>query len=120
MSLRSELRGKRLERNGDDRKCRDLDLEEVLRRARAGTLLGGNHRALRELQAWCGHLSGEAEDLVSCAVSETRALSRDEDREVRESFEGVAELRALIDKIAGEIRAELSDPKNLIPISPRY
>ena len=112
MSLRSE-------KFPDERQLTDCDLEELIRRAKAGTLHGCQSPAL-EARRWIGYLTGRAEDLVSAAVTESRAMRPEEDRAVAECIDGVKELRALAEELEAARRKELADPRNLIPISPRY
>ena len=112
MSLRSE-------KFPDERQLTDCDLEELIRRAKAGTLHGCRSPVL-EVRRWIGYLAGRAEDLVSAAVTESRAMRLEEDRAVADCIDGVKELRQLAEELEAARRKELADPSNLIPISPKY
>ena len=112
MSLRSE-------KFPDERQLKDIDLEELIRRARAGTLMTG-HGALLELRRWRGYLLGQAEDLIAGAITESRALSIDQVRAVDRHIADAKELGPVIEELDAAMRKELADPRNLIPISPRY
>jgi hypothetical protein len=114
MSLRSD----RLLRYPDERQLKDMDFDELLRRARSGTLRTVD--APLELMRWRGYLEGEAQDLIRSAVEENRALGKAEDRRVAQVFEEVKELGVVIEELIAARRKELSDPSNLMPLSPKY
>ena len=113
MSLRSE-------KFPDERHVRDIDVEDLLRRARGGTLLSGRPASVLELRRWRGHLVKQAEDQVRSAATESRALRQDENRAVDQFLQDAEQVRVVIEELEIAIRKELSDPANLIPISPRY
>ncbi len=104
----------------DERRLKDIDLEELIVRAKGGTLPLGRGANLLELKRWLGYLIGQAEDLVRSAVTDNRALKQDEDRAVGQFVDGAEELRVMIEELEAAFRKEVSDPANLIPISPRY
>ena len=104
----------------DYRELRDIDLDELLRRARGGTLPRVSGGPVIELRRWRGYLIGKAEDLVRSGVTENRALRPDEDRSVSQFIDDAKELGTLIAELEAKIRRELSDESNLVPISPRY
>ena len=113
MSLQSE-------RFPDERHVRDIDVEDLLRRARGGTLLSGRSASILELRKWRGYLIGQADDLVAAAATESRSLGPSENRAVGEFIEDAEEIRVVVEELEAAIRKELSDPANLTPISPRY
>jgi hypothetical protein len=104
----------------DDRELKDIDLDELLRRARGGTLPRVSGGPLIELRRWRGYLIGKAEDLVRGGVTENRALRPDEDRSVSQLIDDAMELGTMIAELHAAYRRELSDPSNLVEISPRY
>jgi len=105
--------------NQDERQLKDIDLDELLRRARTGTLRHRCSQPLLELRRWRGYLVGQAEELVRSSVTENRALKPDEDRAVGQFMDDAEELRGLADELEAAVRKEISDLSNLVPISPR-
>jgi len=104
----------------DDRELKDIDLEELLRRARGRTLRHICSHPVLELRRWRAYLIGKAEDLVRSGASENRGLKPVEDRAVVQFIDGAGELRVLIEELEAAYRKELADPSNLVPISPKY
>jgi hypothetical protein len=103
----------------DDRELKDIDLDELLRRARGGTLRHLCSQPMLELRRWRGFLVGQAEDLVRTGAGESRALKQDEDRAVGQFIDGARELRVLIEELEAAYRKELADPANLVLIGPK-
>ena len=104
----------------DYRELKSIDLDELLRRARNGTLPHVSGGQVTELRRWRGYLIGQAEDLVRSGVTENRGLKADEERAVGQFISGAKELGLLIGELEAAIRRELADESNLVPISPRY
>lgn len=104
----------------DDRELRSIDLEELLRRARGGTLPHISGGPVNELRRWRAYLVGQAEDVVRSGVTENRGLKADEERAVGQFISGANELGLLIGELEAALRKELADESNLVPISPRY
>jgi hypothetical protein len=104
----------------DYREVRDIELDELVRRARGGTLRHVSGGPVIELRRWRAYLIGQAEDLVRASASENRGLQQNQDRAVGEFIAGAGELHALIQELEAAYRKELADPGNLVPISPKY
>jgi len=104
----------------DYREVRDIDVDELLRRARGGTLPRVSGGPVNELRHWRAYLIGRAEDLVRSGVMENRALKQDEDRAVGQFIDDAEEIHLLAGELEAAFRKEISDPANLVPISPRY
>jgi hypothetical protein len=105
----------------DDRELRNhLDLDELLRRARSGTLPHVCGGPVNELRRWRAYLVGRAEDLVGKCAAENRTLKPDESRAFGRLTDDAEELRALIVELEAAYRKELADPSNLVEISLRH
>lgn len=104
----------------DYRELKNIDLDELLRRARGGTLPHVSGGPIIELRRWRAHLIGQAEGVVRGSVTEARGLKQDEERSVGQFISGANELGLLIGELEAALRKELADESNLVPISPRY
>ncbi|SPF45529.1 hypothetical protein SBA4_3390018 [Candidatus Sulfopaludibacter sp. SbA4] len=103
----------------DDRELKNIDLDELLARARTRTLGHICRTPILELRRWRGYLVAQSDDMVRSAVTESRSLKPDEERSVGQNIEGARELGAVIEELEAAFRKEISDPSNLILIGPK-
>lgn len=102
----------------DYRSLKDIDVDELIRQVRSGTLPQVPGGPVNELRRWRAYLSDSAHEIFERAVGETRALTADENRSIAQFVSEAQALEPMIDELVNESRKALAG--ELHPITQPY